>query len=130
MAFCNSKQVLGDIIESLAGAILVDSGYNKERVFACIRPLLEPMITPETVKHHPAKELNELIQKHNYHMKKHVSIDKGVRLTTIEVEANGVKHKYTSTASDKNMAKKVASKYVLQSLQQSITGIPAEFQGN
>ncbi|KAL7160767.1 hypothetical protein ACSBR2_041423 [Camellia fascicularis] len=39
-------KVLGDTIESLAGAILVDSRYNKEVVLQSIRPLLEPMITP------------------------------------------------------------------------------------
>ncbi|CAL5403561.1 unnamed protein product [Camellia sinensis] len=41
-------KVLGDIIESLAEAILVDSGYNKEVVLQSIRPLLEPMIIPKT----------------------------------------------------------------------------------
>ncbi|PNX89241.1 endoribonuclease dicer-like protein, partial [Trifolium pratense] len=33
--------------ESLAGAILVDSGYNKEVVWQSIRPLLEPLVTPD-----------------------------------------------------------------------------------
>ena len=69
MKLFNFIQVLSDIMESLAGAILVDSGYNKEIVFQSIRPLLEPMITPETMKLNPVKELIELCQKYHYDMK-------------------------------------------------------------
>lgn len=41
-------KVLGDVIESLAGAIFIDSECNTEIVFKSIRPLLEPLVTPET----------------------------------------------------------------------------------
>ncbi|KAL4318063.1 hypothetical protein GQ457_18G021210 [Hibiscus cannabinus] len=112
-------KVLGDVMESLAGAIFVDSGYNKEVVFRSIRPLLEPMITPETLTIHPVKELNELCQKEHYERRKPiVSRDNGVYSITIEVEANGRVFKHTSTASDKTMAKKLASKEVLKSLRE------------
>ncbi|KAL6980466.1 hypothetical protein U1Q18_022104 [Sarracenia purpurea var. burkii] len=115
-------KVLGDIIESLAGAILVDSGYNKERVLQSIRPLLEPMITPETLKLHPVRELTELCQREHYIMKKcTVSHDQGVASITIEVEVNGVAYRHTCTASDKKTAKKLASKAVLKSLKERIS---------
>ncbi|KAI4302070.1 hypothetical protein L6164_035287 [Bauhinia variegata] len=110
-------KVLGDIIESLAGAILVDSGYRKEVVFQSMRPLLEPLVTPETLKLHPVRELNELCQKENYLMKKPIiSCINGEASVTIEVEANGVTHKHTSMAAEKKTAKKLASKEVLKSL--------------
>ncbi|KAK8987614.1 hypothetical protein V6N11_027360 [Hibiscus sabdariffa] len=113
-------KVLGDVMESLAGAIFVDSGYNKEVVFRSIRPLLEPMITPETLTIHPVKELHELCQKEHYERRKPVvSRDNGVYSITIEVEANGRVFKHTSTASDKKMAKKLASKEVLKSLKEA-----------
>ncbi|KAG8503299.1 hypothetical protein CXB51_001265 [Gossypium anomalum] len=109
--------VLGDVMESLAGAIFVDSGYKKETVFRSIRPLLEPLITLETMTVHPVKELNELCQKKHYEQRKPiVSHDNGVSSVTIEVEANGEVLKHTSTASDKKMAKKLASKEILKSL--------------
>lgn len=112
-------QVLGDIIESLAGAILVDSGYDKDIVLRSIRPLLEPMITPATVKLHPVRELNELCQKEHYIKKKAaVFSDKGVASITIEIDANGVPYKHTCTASDKKTAKKLASKAILKSLKE------------
>ncbi|XP_039045031.1 endoribonuclease Dicer homolog 2-like [Hibiscus syriacus] len=110
-------KVLGDVMESLAGAILVDSGYDKDIVFRCIRPLLEPMITPETMTVHPVKELYDLCQKEHYELRKRVvSRDDGVSSITIEVEANGRVFKHTSTASNKKMAKKLASKEVLKSV--------------
>ncbi|KAK1397002.1 hypothetical protein POM88_006865 [Heracleum sosnowskyi] len=49
-------KVLGDIIESIAGAILVDSGYKKDIVFKSILPLLEPLVSPETLKLQPVVE--------------------------------------------------------------------------
>ncbi|KAG6758162.1 hypothetical protein POTOM_038498 [Populus tomentosa] len=112
-------KVLGDVIESLAGAILVDSGYNKEIVFQSIRPLLEPLITPETVRLHPARELNELIQKQHFDYKKSVVSNGRNASIEIVVGANGVIFKHTATAADKKTAKKLASKEVLKSLKES-----------
>ncbi|OMO99607.1 hypothetical protein CCACVL1_03710 [Corchorus capsularis] len=115
-------KVLGDVIESLAGAIFVDSGYNKDAVFRSIRPLLEPMITPETMRVNPVKELNELCQKEHFKRREPiVSRNNGVASITIEVEANGVVFGHTSTASNKKMAKKLASKAVLKSLKESLS---------
>ncbi|XP_062084109.1 endoribonuclease Dicer homolog 2 [Humulus lupulus] len=114
-------KVLGDVIESLAGAIYVDSAFNKEVVFQSIRPLLEPLITPETVKIHPAKELNELCQKLHFEMKKPLKLrEKGVTSITIEVVANGVTYKNTSSVSDKRIGKKVACKEVLKSIKEDL----------
>ncbi|KAJ6718138.1 hypothetical protein OIU79_006129 [Salix purpurea] len=109
-------KVLGDVIESLAGAILVDSGYNKEIVFQSIRPLLEPLITPETVRLHPARELTELCQKQSFNYKKSVSHNGKNASFTIVVEANGEIFKHTATAADKKTAKKLASREILKSL--------------
>uniref|UniRef100_A0A803KMM7 Uncharacterized protein n=1 Tax=Chenopodium quinoa TaxID=63459 RepID=A0A803KMM7_CHEQI len=112
----NYPKVLADIIESLAGAIFVDSGFNKEAVFKSISPLLEPLITPETLKLNPVSELNYICQKRHYAMRKYRTCENGVASITLEVEANGVVHKHTCTASDKKMAKKIACKAILKSL--------------
>ncbi|XP_057471083.1 endoribonuclease Dicer homolog 3-like [Actinidia eriantha] len=105
--------------QSLAGAILVDSADNKGTVLQSIRPLLEPMVAPETVRLHPVRELTELCQKVHYVMKKaSISCDKGVASLTIEVEAKGVTYKQTHIASDKQTAKRLASKDILNSLKE------------
>ncbi|XP_022864537.1 endoribonuclease Dicer homolog 2 isoform X3 [Olea europaea var. sylvestris] len=114
-------KVLGDVIESLAGAVFVDSGYNKEIVFRSISPLLEPMITPETLRLHPVRELTELCQKKHFTFKNPIFIrENGVSFVEVEVEANGIVHKESRSASDKSTAKRLACKAVLKSLKNRI----------
>ncbi|KAL9234863.1 hypothetical protein vseg_009681 [Gypsophila vaccaria] len=120
----NFPKVLADIIESLAGAIFVDSGFNKETVAKSIVPLLEPLVTPETLKLHPVRELHDLCQKHHYKMGKPVrSCENGVPSITLEVEANGSIYKHTCTAKDKTLANKIASRAILKSLKESIPNL-------
>ncbi|KAK7380407.1 hypothetical protein VNO78_32917 [Psophocarpus tetragonolobus] len=112
-------KVLGDVIESLGGAILVDSGYNKEVVWQSIRPLLEPLVTPQTLKLDPVRELNELCQKRSYVIQKAVSCDDGVTNYRMEVEADGVIHQYEYIGPAlKDTAKKIACKEILNSLKE------------
>ncbi|CAB4316895.1 unnamed protein product [Prunus armeniaca] len=110
------SEVLADIIESLAGAIFVDSEYDKNAVFQSIRPLLEPLVSPETMPLNPVREFHDYCQKMQYIMKKPVkSIQNGVATRTMEVEANGVvKYTYTSTASNNDTAKRLACKEFLR----------------
>ncbi|XP_047178314.1 endoribonuclease Dicer homolog 2-like [Vigna umbellata] len=110
--------VLADVIESIAGAIFVDSGYKKEFVFKSIRPLLEPLVTPETAKRHPICELQELCQKNQYKLTEHehppVRENEEI-LFIIEVKANRITR--TAKASNKDTARKMASKELLKELQ-------------
>ncbi|XP_052734804.1 endoribonuclease Dicer homolog 2 isoform X3 [Vigna angularis] len=110
--------VLADVIESIAGAIFVDSGYKKEIVFKSIRPLLEPLVTPETAKRHPISELQELCQKNQYKLTEHEHPpvrENDEILFIIEVKANRITR--TAKASNKDTARKMASKELLKELQ-------------
>ncbi|XP_014491482.1 endoribonuclease Dicer homolog 2 isoform X2 [Vigna radiata var. radiata] len=110
--------VLADVIESIAGAIFVDSGYKKEIVFKSIRPLLEPLVTPETAKRHPISELQELCQKNQYKLTEHEQPpvrENDENLFIIEVKANRITR--TAKASNKDTARKMASKELLKELQ-------------
>ncbi|KAM0865320.1 hypothetical protein ACQ4PT_043361 [Festuca glaucescens] len=55
-----SALVLGDIMESIAGAIFVDSDFNVDLVWKIVEPLLSPMITPDNLALPPYRELLEL----------------------------------------------------------------------
>lgn len=82
-----------------------------------MRPLLEPLITPETMKFHPVRELVEYCQKEHFEMKKPVhSRVNGLSSVKIEVEANGILFSDTASASDKIIAKKIACKHVLKAM--------------
>lgn len=58
--FLLSQQVLGDMVESIAGAILIDTYLNLDKVWEVFKPLLCPMITPDKLELPPLRELIEL----------------------------------------------------------------------
>ncbi|XP_076928332.1 endoribonuclease Dicer homolog 2-like [Bidens hawaiensis] len=115
-------KVLGDIIESLAGAIFVDSDYDKNQVFKSIRPLLEPLVTPETLKLHPVKELHDLCQKHHFEIKKTAKrTEDGTVCFSLEVEYEGHVTKESAMAADKKMGERLASKNILKRVKESLS---------
>ncbi|KAL3682970.1 hypothetical protein R1sor_000992 [Riccia sorocarpa] len=57
-----APKVLGDILESIAGAVYVDSGLNGETVWQVFEPLLQPLLTPDMLPRHPISELQERCQ--------------------------------------------------------------------
>eukprot|EP01018_Ginkgo_biloba_P039622 Gb_34256 [translate_table: standard] len=58
-------KVLGDLVESLAGALLVDTGFNLQHVWNLMLNFLEPIVSPEKLRLHPVRELTELCERHN-----------------------------------------------------------------
>lgn len=58
-------KVLGDIVESFAGALLVDTGFDLDCVWKLMLNILDPIVTPETLRLQPVRELSEVCQHHN-----------------------------------------------------------------
>ncbi|XP_006645199.1 endoribonuclease Dicer homolog 3a isoform X3 [Oryza brachyantha] len=59
-------KVLGDIVESIAGAILLDTKLDLDVVWGIFKPLLSPIVTPENLELPPFRELIEWCGKHGY----------------------------------------------------------------
>ncbi|XP_051139559.1 ribonuclease 3-like protein 3 [Andrographis paniculata] len=59
----DTPKALADIVESLVGAVHLDSN-SVDRTFQVIDKLLEPMVTPSTLSSNPVSMLFELCQKH------------------------------------------------------------------
>ncbi|KAL5217946.1 hypothetical protein ABZP36_018630 [Zizania latifolia] len=109
-------KVLGDVIESIAGAIYLDSKCDKEVVWTSMKHLLEPLATPETVARDPVKELHEFCDRRSYRRHyEEVHFD-GVSSVVAEVQAEGTTYSATRTGSNKKVAIKLASKAVLEEL--------------
>ncbi|KAL6878157.1 hypothetical protein ACP4OV_012327 [Aristida adscensionis] len=109
-------KVLGDVIESIAGAIYIDSKHNKEVVWRSMKRLLEPLATPGTIEYDPVKELQELCDRRCYNRSyKETHVD-GVSSVVAVVQAEGTTYSATRTGYCKLVAKKLASKAVLQDL--------------
>ncbi|XP_011002830.1 PREDICTED: endoribonuclease Dicer homolog 3-like isoform X2 [Populus euphratica] len=55
-----APKALGDLIESIAGALLIDTELNLDGVWRIFKPLLSPIVTPEKLELPPLRELVEL----------------------------------------------------------------------
>lgn len=62
-------QALGDMVESIAGAILIDTKLNLDEVWKIFEPLLSPIVTPDKLELHPVRELIELCDSLGYYVK-------------------------------------------------------------
>ncbi|XP_054814842.1 endoribonuclease Dicer homolog 3a-like isoform X2 [Prosopis cineraria] len=62
-------KVLGDLVESIAGAILIDTKLNLNEVWKIFKPLLSPIVTPDKLELPPLRELLELSGSLGYFIK-------------------------------------------------------------
>jgi endoribonuclease Dicer len=110
-------QVLGDILESISGAILVDSRLRRNVVWEKIKPILSPIATPENVELQPLRELYELCEQKHYEYKWMAITKTGnVNVATVKIEVK--KSIVFGEGSDINtrFAKTKAAKHALAQL--------------
>ncbi|XVE97781.1 hypothetical protein REPUB_Repub03eG0048300 [Reevesia pubescens] len=62
-------KALGDLVESIIGAILIDTNLNLDEVWRIVEPLLSPIVTPDKLELPPLRELNELCDSLGYFIK-------------------------------------------------------------
>ncbi|KAK4774624.1 hypothetical protein SAY86_009559 [Trapa natans] len=60
---------LGDFMESIAGAVLLDTNLNVDEVWKIFKPLLSPIVTPDKLELPPFRELTELCDHLGYFIK-------------------------------------------------------------
>uniref|UniRef100_A0A0E0KFW3 Uncharacterized protein n=1 Tax=Oryza punctata TaxID=4537 RepID=A0A0E0KFW3_ORYPU len=109
-------KVLGDVIESIAGAIYLDSKCDKEVVWRSMKRLLEPLATPETIEPDPVKGLQEFCSRGSFKITyKETHVD-GVSSVIYRVKAGEITYSATQSDPKKLVAKKLAAKAVLKDL--------------
>ncbi|XP_073146735.1 endoribonuclease Dicer homolog 3 [Henckelia pumila] len=64
-----APKALGDLVESIVGAILIDSKLDLDEVWKAVEPLLSPIVTPEKLELPPSRELIELCDSLGYFVK-------------------------------------------------------------
>ncbi|PIN07709.1 dsRNA-specific nuclease Dicer [Handroanthus impetiginosus] len=112
---CKAPKVLGDIVESIAGAIFLDAGCNTAVVWKVFQPLLNPMVTPETLPMHPVRELQERCQQQAEGLEYKAS--RNGNLATVEVYVDGVQVGVAHNP-QKKMAQKLAARNALAALKE------------
>ncbi|KAH8932656.1 hypothetical protein BDL97_19G085500 [Sphagnum fallax] len=114
----NNPGTLGDIVESLAGAVLLDSGFNCDTVWRVFKKLLAPLATAETVPIEPTRELRELCDEYKFENRKPTKIkdDNNNVLSTVTVVVNGKEISETAWGTNGNSATKHACVQLLKTL--------------
>ncbi|XP_057980803.1 endoribonuclease Dicer homolog 1 [Malania oleifera] len=123
---CKAPKVLGDIVESIAGAIFLDSGRNTAVVWRVFQPLFDPMVTPETLPMHPVRELQERCQQQAEGLE--YKATRSGNLATVEVFIDGVQIGVAQNQ-QKKMAQKLAARNALAVLKDKETA-EAKNQGD
>ncbi|XP_057810425.1 endoribonuclease Dicer homolog 3a-like [Salvia miltiorrhiza] len=90
-------KVLGDLVEGIAGAVLIDSKLNLDEVWRVFKPILSPLVTPEKLELQPSRELTELCDSLGYFIKQHyvmkgdvVHAELKLQLESVLLNGNGV----------------------------------------
>ncbi|KAH9627009.1 hypothetical protein KSS87_020660 [Heliosperma pusillum] len=115
---CKAPKVLGDIFESIAGAIFLDTGLATSVVWGVFEPLLQPMVTPETLPMHPVRELQERCQQQAEGLE--YKATRNGNLATVEVYVDGVQIGLAQNP-QKKMAQKLAARNALVILKEKET---------
>ncbi|CAH1411951.1 unnamed protein product [Lactuca virosa] len=110
---CKAPKVLGDIIESIAGAIFLDSERDTSAVWKVFQPLLQPMVTPETLPMHPVRELQERCQQQAEGLE--YKATRNGNVATVQVLIDGVEVGVAQNP-QKKMAQKLAARNALAAL--------------
>lgn len=105
--------MLGDIFESIAGALFLDTRLDTHQVWKVFEPLLQPMVSPETLPIHPVRGLQERCQQEAEGLEYKVSRAESV--ATVEVYVDGVQIGSTQSA-QKKMAQKLGARNALVKL--------------
>ncbi|KAK8945029.1 hypothetical protein KSP39_PZI007693 [Platanthera zijinensis] len=107
---CKAPKVLGDIVESIAGAMFLDNDLDTSVVWKVFQPLLQPVVTPETLPIHPVRELQERCQQQAEGLEYKAS--RIANVATVEVFIDGVQIGIAQN-SQKKMAQKLAARNAL-----------------
>lgn len=74
------------MVESIAGAVLIDTCFNLDKVWTVMKPLLEPIVTPDTLDLHPVTDLEELCARKGYNLNFYDQHSKDARISTVRYE--------------------------------------------
>ena len=86
-----------------------------------MKRLLEPLANPETVERDPVKELQELCDRRSFGRCSYTKTNEdGISSVVAEVRTEGTIYSATQTGPNKFVAKKLASKSVLEYLKAAV----------
>ncbi|URE43890.1 Ribonuclease III domain [Musa troglodytarum] len=110
-------KVLGDMVESIAGAILIDTKLDLDKVWEIFEPLLSPIATPENLELPPLRELTELCSHHGYFLNTTCTNEGDMYVAVLEVQLEDVLLVREGRQKNKKAAKWQAAYLLLKDLE-------------
>ncbi|KAJ4951048.1 hypothetical protein NE237_027880 [Protea cynaroides] len=106
-------KVLGDLVESCVGAVLLDTGFDLNHVWRLMLSFVDPIMSFSSLQFNPIRELQELCQHHNWDLQFPPSTKKG---GTFVVEACVIGKDFYSMGSAANLNSKTAKRMAAQQI--------------
>lgn len=96
-------QALGDLVESSVGAILLDSGFDLNKVWKVMTSFLDPIMKfSSSLQLSPIRDLRELCQAHNLELEFLPMPSKLTKMFSVEAKVCGDNVSETASASGQN----------------------------
>lgn len=112
--------MLGDLVESIVGAVLVDSNLNLGKVWEIFIPILSPIVTPDKLELTPARELIELCDSLGCFVKEQYTPGKGDTLNAmLKLQLTDALLEGRGSGLNKKAAKGMAALQLLKKLEVS-----------
>lgn len=104
-------------MESIAGAVLIDSKLNLDKVWRVFKPMLSPLVTPDKLELPPSRELTELCDSLGYFIKQHFVTKGELVHAELKLQLETVLLNGTGTGPNSKAAKGMASLQLLKKLE-------------
>lgn len=105
------------MVESIAGAMLIDTELDLEQVWRIFQPLLSPIVTPENLELPSFRKLNELCDCLGYFIKEKSSTEGGMHHVELRLQLEDVLLVGRGCERNKKTAKGVAARCLLKELE-------------
>ncbi|CAL5419477.1 unnamed protein product [Camellia sinensis] len=110
-------KTLGDLVESIAGAILIDTKLNLDEVWRIFEPLLSPIVTPDKLELPPLRELIELCDSLGYFIKENCIKKGGMVHAELRLQLKDVLLVGEGLGHNRKVAKGQAALHLLKDLE-------------
>ncbi|KAJ6793943.1 endoribonuclease Dicer-like protein 3a [Iris pallida] len=110
-------KVLADIVESIAGAILIDTRLNLHKVWEVFEPLLAPIVSPDSLELPPLRELFELCSHLGYFLNTKCMMEGDIAHVELSVQLENLLLVRNARDKNKKAAKGQAAFLLLKDLE-------------
>lgn len=112
--------MLGDLVESIAGAVLIDSKLNLDEVWKVFKPILSPIVTPDKLELPPSRELTELCDSLGYFIKERFLTKGDIVHAELKLQLESVLLNGHGSGPNSKAAKGMAALQLLKKLEVSL----------